>query len=244
MKNWKEYLVGLITISLFVGIMSRDPISQSLIYHNFADQRMFLGIPNFFDVISNLIFIVIGFLGINFSFKNNLSAAYKVFFIGVFLVGPGSAYYHWAPDNARLVWDRLPMTVGFMGLFSALMGSYINPKLEKILLVPLVLLGLSSVVYWAAYDDLRFYAFIQAAPLAVIPCLFFLYRDVKFEQKYLLFALISYGLAKLTESKDSLIYDHFFHSGHTIKHLLAGVGSIFIYRMLKKFNEKEKAQQT
>ena len=84
---------------------------------------------------SNLIFIVVGGMGISYTFKNNLSAAWKVFFIGVFLVGPGSAYYHWAPSNATLVWDRLPMTIAFMGLlilikYNIVMGIFLNRVIQ------------------------------------------------------------------------------------------------------------------
>ena len=236
MNKWREVVLFTITVGLFLLIMSKGEWPQPLEYHNFADQRVFFGIPNFFDVMSNLIFIVVGFMGISFTFKNNLSASWKVFFIGVFLVAPGSAYYHWNPNNATLVWDRLPMTIAFMGLFTALMSSYISIKLEKIMLIPLLLMGFTSVIYWAAYDDLRYYVFVQAAPLAVIPCLFFMYKNEKIQGKYLIFALVAYGLAKLTESKDALIYDAFINSGHTIKHLFAGVGSCLILLMLKKSN--------
>ena len=59
-----------------------------------------------------------------------------------------SSYYHLAPDNARLVWDRLPMTVGFMGLFAAMLTERVNPRLGRALLVPLIFAGVGSVVYW------------------------------------------------------------------------------------------------
>lgn len=32
------------------------------------------------------------------------------FFIGVAAVGVGSSYYHLEPNDARLVWDRLPVS--------------------------------------------------------------------------------------------------------------------------------------
>lgn len=32
------------------------------------------------------------------------------FFIGVAAVGIGSSYYHLKPNDARLVWDRLPVS--------------------------------------------------------------------------------------------------------------------------------------
>lgn len=45
--------------------------------------------------------------------------ALAVLFAGVLLTSAGSTWYHLAPTNDSLVWDRLPMTLGFMGLFAA-----------------------------------------------------------------------------------------------------------------------------
>ena len=38
------------------------------------------------------------------------------------MVAIGSSYYHWKPSNSRLVWDRLPMTVGFMSLVAVVIS--------------------------------------------------------------------------------------------------------------------------
>lgn len=74
-------------------------IIQDLAYHNFIDSRPILGIPNFFDVISNIFFFVFGLMGLMATIKNKQLITKKswiVFFVGVILVAPGSAYYHWA----------------------------------------------------------------------------------------------------------------------------------------------------
>lgn len=39
---------------------------------------------------------------------------YAVVFAGLILTALGSGYYHLAPDNARLVWDRIPIMITFM----------------------------------------------------------------------------------------------------------------------------------
>jgi hypothetical protein len=99
------------------------PIPQPASYHQFADQRPWLGIPNFRDVASNLAFAVVGLAGLWFLLKpGKLTNAfidhrerrpYLVAFFGLLLTAFGSAYYHLAPSNARLIWDRLPMTIVF-----------------------------------------------------------------------------------------------------------------------------------
>lgn len=85
---------------------------------------------------------------------------YFFFFLGVLLTAFGSTYYHWAPDDARLLWDRLPMARGFMELLAAVLSERVAPALASQTLVPLVGAGIGSVLYWrwtdlAGCDDLR-----------------------------------------------------------------------------------------
>jgi hypothetical protein len=131
-----------------VALLNHGPIPLPLSYHGFADRRVIWGIPNFFDVLSNLPFVLVGLLGlyktsgkdrIHIIAENRLS--YKVFFIGVALVGVGSGYYHLSPNNTTLVWDRIPMTIAFMALSSIIIGEFTSARLGSILLVPLVAFG-------------------------------------------------------------------------------------------------------
>ena len=63
---------------------------------------------------------------------------YLTLFEGVALTALGSGYYHLAPDNARLVWDRLPMTIGFMGLLAAVLAERVSVPVARRLFVPLL----------------------------------------------------------------------------------------------------------
>jgi hypothetical protein len=103
-------------------------VSQPAGYHHFANQREWLGVPRFGDVTSNLPFAVIGLWGLAFLAGRGAARAFTdprercPYFLafGLVLTALGSTYYHLAPDNARLVWDRLPMTVVFMALVAAM----------------------------------------------------------------------------------------------------------------------------
>src|SRR5712691_5914887 len=103
------------------------PIPQDPAYHRFADTRPMSGVPNAWAVLSNLPFVLVGLAGLRQVLTAPAGAAapfvesrerwpYALFFAGVALTGVGSGYYHWAHDNARLVWDRLPLTIGFVAL--------------------------------------------------------------------------------------------------------------------------------
>ena len=64
-RNWPLFLVllGLMAASL-AGLLLLPPIPQDQSYHQFADQRAMLGIPNFWNVVSNFPFIAIGAVGL------------------------------------------------------------------------------------------------------------------------------------------------------------------------------------
>src|SRR5262245_63120081 len=103
-------LLGLMAASLAI-LPLLPPIPQDPSYHQFADQRTLLGIPHFWNVVSNLPFVLVGAIGL---WQFGRDRASFVLFLGVFLTGFGSAYYHWDPNDDTLFWDRLPMALTFM----------------------------------------------------------------------------------------------------------------------------------
>lgn len=225
-------------VLISVALLVTDPVLQKPSYHLLADIRPWLFIPNAADVISNLPFALLGLAGLLYCLRKNthISFSWQVYFIGLILVAAGSGYYHWNPNNQTLVWDRLPMTICFMSLFSALLGDNVSQRLEKPLLPASLLIGASSVIYWHYTGDLRFYAVIQFGTLAAIPLILFLYKSQYTLRHYLLYALVFYILAKILELNDNRIFELSAGviSGHTAKHLLAATATYCIYLMLKK----------
>jgi hypothetical protein len=221
---------------------------QPLSYHHFADRRSWLGIPNFGDVASNILFLVAGFWGLTFlrrkpSQERFIDARerwpYVFIFLGLLLTACGSAYYHLAPDNARLVWDRLPMTVVFMPLVAAMIAERVNVMLGLWLLPVLIAVGIGSVLQWHLSEqqgagDLRFYAAVQLyALLALLAALLLPPRYTRGSDLLVVASL--YALAKICEAADKQIFS-LVHgvSGHTLKHLASGAAGFWILRMLQK----------
>ncbi|TFB10500.1 hypothetical protein E3V55_05775 [Candidatus Marinimicrobia bacterium MT.SAG.3] len=236
-------LLSLFAVSL-IAMMLFGKIEQPQSYHNFADNRTFFGIPNFFNTVSNLLFFFVGMTGSWFVYKNvRMEARYSwlTLFAGVTLVSFGSGYYHLNPNDSTLVWDRLPINIGFMGLFSAVLTEFINPKLEKYTLIPAVILGVLSVLYWHYMGDLRFYIWLQAVTLLAITAVLFMYEGRFTLRRYLLYVLGSYTLSKFTEFSDRTIYSatNNLLSGHTLKHTLAALAVFYIYLMLKRRKPQE-----
>ena len=220
--------------------MALPPIAQDPTYHDFADRRDLLGISNFLNVVTNLSFLAVGIAGIVLCVRQcgGMGArwAWLACFIGVALVSLGSAYYHFAPDNDSLVWDRLPMSCGFMALTVAMLAEHMNPRLEKYLLVPALALGIASVIYWHCTDDLRLYVLVQFLPLLLLPVIQFLFKSPYTDRGLLLLALGIYVASKLAEHFDSALFAATGNiiSGHSLKHLLAAAALFVVYWMLRR----------
>ena len=243
--------IGLALLAAIWGIFS-PPLLQAQAYHFFADTRALLPIENAADTLSNLAFLLVGALGLAFLWRERARAhprrfasrqemrPYWVFFLGVALTSAGSAYYHLAPDDARLVWDRLPMTIAFMSLVAAVVSERISVRVGSALLWPLVLLGITSVAYWrwsalGGFENLRPYLAVQFGSIAVVLAVSILYRS-RYTHGGVIFALAAaYGVAKVVEVYDREIFElGQWLSGHTLKHLVAAAGVYLLLRSLQR----------
>ena len=225
--RFRPHLLAAVALGLTLALFAQPPIHQSLDYHRFADTRTLSGIANFWNVVSNLPFLLVGLMGLAWAVKHMASieretrAAWLVLFGGVALVGVGSSWYHLAPGSATLVWDRLPMTLAFMALFAIVLGEHIALRIARVSLYPLLLAGVASVLYWRSSDDLRPYALVQFLPVLLIPLILLLYPKKGSGAVWI--ALACYVAAKLLEALDARIYDALGHaiSGHSLKHVVA-----------------------
>lgn len=242
-------LAVLLTVTAVAAavIFWMDPIPQDPAYHQFADTRPWLGIPNFQNVASNLPFLIVGGIGLirlgarlrrRAGIDVSEQAAWIFLFLGMVLTAFGSSWYHLAPSNATLVWDRLPMTLGFMGFFAGVIGERISQRAYRLLLWPLAGVGVASVLYWYASEiqgrgDLRLYALVQFFPLLLIPLIMAFYRP-RYSHGSLLFAALGfYTAAKAFEHWDRPIFEatRGFVGGHALKHLAAAGACWVLVRM-------------
>lgn len=237
-------LVAIIVVAVAYTALL-PPIAQDTAYHNFADRRNFLGIANFLDAASNVPFLFVGLWGLLVTFNRRTAFCgsserwpYAVFFFGVTLTFIGSSYYHLHPDNARLVWDRLPMTLGFMGVLAAVLAERVSLKAGVVALPLLVSAGIASVAYWHMTEnrgqgDLRPYSLVQFGSLLIVLAILLMFRSAYTEQKWLSLALAAYVMAKVFEACDRMVYAGLrLVSGHTLKHLAAAGAAYCILQML------------
>jgi hypothetical protein len=244
------YALIAFTAALALGaIFTHGPIPQDVTYHLFVDTREIWSIPNFWNVVTNVPFAIVGLLGLyklrvpgKLGFIDESRMAYTLLFFGTFLISIGSSYYHLAPNNQTLVWDRLPMTIAFMSLFSIIISEFISIRSGKALLLPLILAGILSVFYWHLSEiqgqgDLRFYALVQFYPMLAIPIILICFHPRCTHVQAYWWLLLIYITAKVFEQLDGEVYDVLgFISGHSLKHLTAALGMYVLLFFYQKRN--------
>lgn len=234
-----EMYVGL---TLVVGIalwLYMPAIAQQQAYHRFADTRAWRGIPNAADVLSNLAFLAVGLLGFyrvqqgQRPLPQVVRIGLNVFFLGLFLTGFGSAYYHWNPTDQTLVGDRLPMTVAFAGVFGAMLAERVSAQCGLAVLLLMLVVGPASVFYWQSTGDLSLYVVVQFGGMAGM--LLLLSLTEAGHDPFPWWALMAwYAVSKVMESGDPLIWtaSREWFAGHAWKHLAAAMGGLAIANAL------------
>lgn len=250
MKRMLTFLPLLVTAIVCGAMLIHGPIAQLAHYNEFADQSTLFGVVRGGDVLSNVGFALVAVWGIvrlwPLRYHPALLAGrygYSLFLIGLLLTAFGSGYYHLVPDNARLVWDRLPIALACAGLLAAVRAEnlpHINGKTGAILLAVLATL---SVDWWRVTDlhgvgDLRPYLLFQVLPLVLIPLWQAIYRAPQADRLAFGAALLAYVAAKLAEMNDHQIFALLgVLSGHTLKHLLATLAAwILVARLVQRTN--------
>lgn len=238
------FLLAFILLATFL-----PAIEQPQSYHAFADTRMLLGVPNFWNTVSNLAFVLVGLAGLRELLRTGAAPGfreprerwpYAVFFFCVLLTGIGSAYYHLDPDDTRLVWDRLPLALTSGALVVAVLGDHAEPPRALRDLLPTLLICAATVGYWAlgageGRGNLTPYLLLQVYVVAATAFIL-LFRAPRYTRRGDFAVVIAcYVLARAAEWLDAPIHalGHWL-SGHTLKHLLAALACGWLLRMIRR----------
>ncbi|MCS3449093.1 MULTISPECIES: hypothetical protein [Bradyrhizobium] len=250
-KSWIKHTPTIITICVIAIFAVHGRIAQPAGYNDFADHSAVVGIPHAADVLSNAGFALVaiwGWLALRAHRNSDQLRAgwpgYRLFLIGLLLTAFGSAFYHLAPDNGRLIWDRLPIALAGAGLLVGVRGDTrpgLRTELEAIVLG---LYAAASVAWWVITDrhgagDLRPYLLLQVLPLILIPLWQSIYRAPRADRIAFAAAMALYVLAKIAEVLDHEIADTLgFVSGHTLKHLLATAATAaIVWGLTRRFSD-------
>ncbi|WP_052833053.1 hypothetical protein [Bradyrhizobium sp. LTSP885] len=252
MKPLIKYVPMIVTVGVAVILAVHGRIAQPLHYNEFADGSAVFGIHHAADVISNTGFALVaiwGWLTLRPRRDSDQLRAgwpgYRLFLIGLFLTAFGSGFYHLAPDNARLIWDRLPIALACAGLLVGVRGDTRPGLKTEIEATVLGLFAVAGVAWWAytargGADDLRPYLLLQGLPLVLIPLWQAIYRAPRADRIAFAGAMVLYVVAKVCEVFDHGIADALgFVSGHTLKHLIATMATAaVVWGLTRRFSER------
>jgi hypothetical protein len=255
----RNVLIAAFSALCVIAAVFWPPMPQPLSYHAFVDQRPFFGVPNFLDVASNIGFVIPGLIGLVVTLRPRTvfisdieRVPYVVFFLGMLLTSVGSSYYHLAPDNERLFWDRLPMTIAFMSLIAAQLCERVNVRTGMALLGPMLAIGAASVFYWRATEragdgNVIPYGILQGYAVIILLLIAVLLRSRYTRERDIYGVFGWYVIAKVLEAVDAHIFAlGNLVSGHTLKHLAAGAAGVVVFRMLQRrdrANEPERHEK-
>jgi hypothetical protein len=247
-------------IALFISTITMilvwyGPVVQPSHYHEFADQRSWMNIPHFMDVMSNLPFLFVGIWGFAVASRSASSyaarSAWQVFFIAVAFTCVGSSFYHWAPNDFGLFIDRLPIAWACASLSCALLAERSDARFAQAAPLCFALFAATlSCVYWyltqritQGQGDLRPYLFVQFLPMLLVPlcCIAFAPSALtRVSGPSWAVVLGLYAFAKGFEVFDHQIL-HTVHliSGHSIKHFLAAAAAAYLAHTLSVAKRSE-----
>lgn len=235
-------LPPLLIIAAVIALALHGPIAQWADYHRFADARPLFGMPNALDVLSNAAFAAVALCGWVTLAPRRQSPGlahgwpgWTLFLAAMVLTAIGSTWYHLAPDDFRLLLDRLPIALACAALLAAVFSDTHRFPHGLALTAGLALFGVGTVLWWYATElrgagDLRPYALLQVAPLVLVPLWQAIERAPRGERVAFAAAIGCFVLAKLAEVYDREVLEALgLLSGHTLKHLLAaGAGALVV----------------
>lgn len=243
----RTWLIVAVKVVAVAAALLIPAMPQPIAYHDFADHRDLFGVHNFLDVASNGAFLIVGIIGLAVTmgrraqFEFTLERLpYVVFFVGVTLTAAGSAYYHLHPDNETLFWDRLPMTIAFMGLVCSQIVDRISVRAGLALLIPMLMLGAASVIYWrvterAGVGNVVPYGVLQGYSVVILLLMAVLKPSRYTHGKMLYWVFGWYVLSKVLETYDAKVLElNHLVSGHTLKHLAAAAAGVAVWMMLTR----------
>lgn len=240
-------LIAAYVLAVMLVALLSEPVAQDLAYHDFANDRSRLGIPNFADVVSNAVIFASALWGLclcvrpsSERFLGQTDHRFALLlFAALVLTAAGSTWYHLAPDNHRLFWDRLPLSIAFTALIAWLAAERSQPgKGVQTQLWLWVSIGPAAATYWyvselAGAGDVRFYLILHGFMLITPPLLLRIHAGLTHARAYWwAYAIFLVGMAGDVLDHQIFTLTHETVSGHNIKHVAMGLAVAVLAGML------------
>lgn len=214
--------------------LAAPALGQSVHYHQFADARGWLGLPNAANVLSNLLFLLFGLYGwallarVRAAMGRVELAGATVFFGGLLLTAAASSIYHWQPVDATLALDRSAMAAAFAGLLALATAGRVGSRAAVMLGVALLAAGPVSVWIWLESGNLLPWALVQGGGMLLLVALALKSPLAGALAVRWGWVVGIYAVAKVLEIADQAVFDFTGAalSGHSAKHVVAAFSAL------------------
>ena len=238
-------MIGAVMVLYGLVRLTFGPLPQNPSIHLLADTRSFFGIvPRAGDVLTNLAILAAGLFGLGLRNRMTVApearTAVNMLIVASILIAFGSAYYHWAPTNSTLIWDRIPIAIMLMSLLALVMADRMHPLFARDAMWPFIVLGVASVFLWGVSEamgqgDVRLYFIVRIGTGVAIALLLILRPPRHTGTVWLVAALASEIVMASFERFDHEVFQWSggLVSGHNMKHVLAGVALASVFWWLR-----------
>jgi len=228
--------------SLALAAWLLPPVAQSESYHAFADQRAWGALPHAADVLSNAGFLLAALAGAWALARSRAipldcttRALATLFFAGLACAGVVSAWYHWAPHDATLLWDRLGMVPAFAGLLGLAVQTRVDGRCAWAVALGVLAAGPWTLAVWAATGNALPWALLQGGGMLAVLGLACMAPRTEALALRLGAVIAFYAMAKLLEWGDAAVFaaTQGAVSGHSLKHLAAACAALPVMAALQ-----------
>ncbi len=220
------WLTGAAILAAAVCVVVLGPIERGPGFHDYADQRRWLGIPHAGDVLSNVPFVIVGVRALRQT---------PVLALAVAWIGVGSAIYHWAPSDTTLSLDWAPIGVTLMLMLAAVIRDRIGARAGHVMQGAGCLAAVLAVGYWLLTGgttdggNMAPYVTVQLLGVALAPVLAVI-APGRISTRYLLAAVACFLVARILGAYDGELLAAVGISGHSLKHLAAATAATCVLR--------------
>ncbi len=239
--QWLEASLLAAALALLALVLWGPVLHDHPHQHAFADQRVLWGIPCALDVLSNLPFALAGAWGLVLLGRARpgaldavTRATSRLFCMGLLLTSMASSWYHWQPDDAGLLWDRLGMAVAFAGMLGLAAAQRVSLRAGGATALVVLAAGPLAVLWWAHTSNLLPWAVVQLGGMLLVLGLACLPQRAGALALPLGAVIAWYGAAKLLELGDHAVFEATgqWVAGHSLKHLAAAGAAWPVLRAL------------
>lgn len=235
-------IVGLVLISVSKLLVLGDEAH----FMNFADKRAMLGVDNAIDVLTNIGFLVVALLGLRAVAQSPAAddgdkarrLTGFITFAAVLATAFGSTWFHLNPTHETLLWDRLPMAIGFSSLVCLLIVDRISARAGLWMLGGLTTFALWSIYQWQYLNFATPYTALQVGSILAVLLMAWLHSKGRIANRYIWLTALGYVIAKVFEALDRPLFELTgFISGHSLKHIMAALA---LYALVAGFRALDK----